>query len=139
MTTSLLRLRTRMRRAPLGTRVLAAALVLSLVFALTPCCEIFAAPTVPDAHAPGGHDHSGDAHHDTPPAGQGDPCATWLDRSDMVPPKAGVLSQAPERSAAPVLHAVLPPAAPPIIRQRPAYLPASPPGALYLLHARLLL
>ncbi len=128
-----------MRRTPWGARLFAAALVLSLVFALTPCCELSAAPVMPDAHAPAGHDHAGDAHDGVPLPGQSDPCATWLDRSDAVPTKADVMAQAPAKSVVPVMHAALPPATPPVVRRRPFYFPASPPGALYLLHARLLL
>lgn len=128
-----------MRRAPWGARLLAAALVLSLVFAFTPCCEVFAVAAMPDAHAPAGHDHAGDAHDGVQSPGQGDPCAAWLDRSDAVPAKAAAVAQAPAKSVVPVMHAVLPPAASPVVGRRPFYLPASPPGALYLLHARLLL
>lgn len=140
MTTSLMRLRTRMRRAPFGARLLAALLVLSLGFALTPCCEIFAAPAMAAAHAPEGHGSGDCTCCGLSAAGRSDPCAAWLERSAAVPAaKAGVMGQAPEKSVAPVLHAVLPPAVPPVVVRRSFHQSASLPSALYLRHARLIL
>ena len=91
-TPSLLRMRSRSVRAPWGTRLLAAWVVLSLTFALTPCCEIIGAASAAPASASTDHGHTPDAHSGTHTPDTGDPCVTWIDRSDAVPAKADVVA-----------------------------------------------
>ncbi len=135
---SLLRLRTRRARAPWGSRLLALALMLSLVFALTPCCEVVGA-AVAGAQAAAGHgpmdrDHAGGHAPDG-----NSPCATWLDRTDAVPP------QPDEAKLFPAMHVTgAPPAfrADVVVSERVGPLPrfpVSPAIRLYLHHARLIL
>lgn len=88
MILSLQRLRTRVARAPWIARLLAAWVVLSLTFALTPCCEIVGAAVAAPASAPADRNHAPDAHDGIHDSGPGNPCATWLDRTDALPPKA---------------------------------------------------
>ena len=140
MTFSLLHLRARRMRAPWGARLLVMAMTLSLVFALTPCCEVIGAARAVPASASMDRSHTPDAHGGTHAPDTGDPCATWLDRSDAMPPKADDTSS----SAAKVVLATplvsLPSASPAVATVwRPFRLSASPPYALYLRYARLIL
>jgi len=138
-TPSLLRMRRRSARAPWGTRLLAAWVVLSLTFALTPCCEVIGAASAAPASASAGRDHTPDAHGGTHAPDTGDPCATWLDRSDAVPPKADETASPATKIALAMPSVLLPKSSLAAAIWRPFRLSASPPDALYLRHARLIL
>lgn len=138
-TPSLLRMRSRSVRAPWGTRLLAAWVVLSLSFALTPCCEVIGAASAAPASASTDHSHTPDAHSGTHAPDSGDPCAVWLDRHDAVPAKADVESLLLAKLAFAGPDVFLWSAAPAGPSWRPFRLSASPPDALYLRHARLIL
>lgn len=140
MTFSLLRLRARRTRAPWRARLLAAWAVLSLTFAFTPCCDIVGKANAAPAPAVANHGHVPDAHADAhAPDSGSDSCASWLDRTDAVPPKAD--------DAKPFLavHTVVAPTAfraSVVAPARTGWLPrfpVSPPTPLYLRHARLIL
>lgn len=140
MTFSLLRLRAQRTRAPLGARLLAAWVALSLTFAFTPCCDIVGKANAAPVPATANHGHVSGVHADAYASDVGgDSCASWLDRTDAVPPKAD--------DAKPFLtmHTV---GAPPVFPGgfvAPAHagslprFPVSPPTLLYLRHARLIL
>ncbi|HLD13493.1 MAG TPA: hypothetical protein VJB18_02120 [Burkholderiales bacterium] len=140
MILSLLRLRARRARAPWSTRLLAAWLALTLVFALTPCCDVIGPANAAPVPVAADHGHTPDAHGDmhAPDAG-GDPCATWLDRSDAVTPKTDIVAPfvAKVAIATPFVFLWNVPSA--AIAWRPFRLSASPPDALYLRYARLIL
>lgn len=142
MTFSLLRLRAQRTRAPWGARLLAAWVALSLTFAFTPCCDIVGKANAAPAPAAANHGHvpdpdvRADAH--APDTG-GDSCASWLDRTDAVPPKADDAKPfliAHIIAALPAFRVgiVAPERAGPLPR-----FPVSPPTRLYLRHARLIL
>lgn len=139
MKISLLRLRARSRRTPLALRLLAAWAALSLVFVLTPCCEIIGVASAAPASASTDHGHTPDAHSGTHTPDTGDPCATWLDRSDAVPAKADDTSS-PAAKVVLATPCVFFPSVSPVAATtwRPFRLSASPP-ALYLRYARLIL
>lgn len=139
-TPSLLRMRSRSARAPWGARLLAAWMVLSLTFALTPCCDIVGMANAAPAPAVANHDQVPDAHADSQAPDSGDPCATWLDRSDAVPPKVDDTSSSTAKVVLATPLVFLPSASPAAATAwRPFHLSASPPVALYLRHARLIL
>lgn len=138
-TPSLLRMRRRSARAPWGTRLLAAWVVLSLAFALTPCCEAIGTANAAPASASTDRDHTLDAHGGTHAPDSGDPCATWLDRSDAVPPKADETSAPAAKIVLATPSVLLPNASLAAAIWRPFRLSAAPPDALYLRHARLIL
>lgn len=131
---SLLRIRTRMAHAPWRMRLLAAWVVLSLTFAFTPCCDVIGM-----ANAATGHDHGVDAHGGAHAPDSGDPCATWLDRSDVVPPKADDASTPGAKMALATPFISHPSASSVATMWRPFRLSAPPPDPLYLRHARLIL
>ena len=91
---------------------MAAAIALTMLFALTPCCEVSAALSAPASSVPDGHDHDqghGDAHpHDTPSS---DPCLAWVDNNLNALDTTTDLS-IPERDPTPVLFTMLSMAAP---------------------------
>lgn len=129
-------LQTRYRRTHWTRRLLVAWLALSVVFALTPCCDIYAAFMPGAAHA-AASDHAAVSHdHD----GGGDkPCAAWLDRNDVLPVEAGVLPTVTPTLAIPVPFAFhLPPLSFTAMRQ-PFIASVSSPDALYLRYLRLIL
>jgi hypothetical protein len=138
--TVLRRFRTRTARSPWGARLAAVTLALALVFALTPCCDVLGAPTVPDAHAaidpaPADHDHGG--WH---APGQDDPCAAWLDRSDALAGKTDNLVSFDGKVVHGAQSLPVPPAVSPDANgARLAHLPIPPPDVLYLRLARLIL
>ena len=140
MILSLLRLRARRARAPWSTRLLAAWLALTLVFALTPCCDVIGPANAAPVPVAADHGHTPDAHGDmhAPDAG-GDPCATWLDRSDAVTPKADVVAPSMAKLVPATPLVLLPNASLAAASWRPFRLSASPPDALYLRYARLIL
>lgn len=137
-TPSLLRMRRRSARAPWGTRLLAAWVVLSLAFALTPCCEVIGTASAAPATASTDHGHAPDAHGGTHAPDSGDPCAVWLDHHDAVPAKAGVESPLLANLAPANPDVFLWSGAPAVPAWRPFRLSASPPAALYLRYARLI-
>jgi hypothetical protein len=140
MTLSLLRLRTRMTRAPWRTRLLAMAMTLSLAFALMPCCEVIGAAGAAPMPAMAGHGQVLDAHVDAHAPDNGDPCATWLDRSDAVPVKADDTSSSTAKVVLATPYVFFPSASSVAATTwRPFRLSASPPDALYLRYARLIL
>lgn len=132
---SLRRLRARMTRSPWAAHLLAAWVVLSLTLALTPCCEVMGAALAAPAHLDAAPDTHGNGHAPD----DGDPCATWLDRSDAVPPKVDDVSSPGAKIALATPFIFLPSTSPVATAWRPFRLSASPPDALYLLHARLIL
>lgn len=140
MMLSLLRLRARRARTPWRTRLLAAWLVLSLVFVLTPCCDVIGPANAAPVPVAADHGHAPDAHGDmhAPDVG-GDPCATWLDRSDAVPAKVDVESSLLAKLAFVGPDVFFWSGAPAVPAWRPFRLSASPPHALYLRYARLIL
>lgn len=79
---SLMRLRRFMIKASYARPVMAAVVTLAMLFALTPCCEVNAAPS-PVHSGSDGHGHGaghGDDHdHGMPPPT--DPCLMWLDNN----------------------------------------------------------
>lgn len=140
ITISLRRLRARMTHSPWGVaHLLVAWVVLSLTFALTPCCEVIGSASAAPASASTDHGHGSDAHDGTYAPDNGDPCATWLDRSDAVPSKADNPAPPGAKVALATPFVFLPSASPVATVWRPFRLSASPPHALYLLHARLIL
>lgn len=118
------------RRIHWTRRMLAAWLALSVVFALTPCCDVQAAVPPGTAHAAVFHDRADD----------GDPpCAAWLDRNDALLVEAGALLTPSPTLAIPVQLAFhLLPASFAAVRQ-PFVASAFPPDALYLRYLRLIL
>lgn len=139
MTLSLLRLRARMTRAPRRMHLGAAWLALSLAFAFTPCCEVIGATLAAPMPAVADHGQMPDAHADSHAPDDGDPCAAWLDRSDAVPPKADDASSPGAKIALATPFVFLSGISPVATVWRPFRLSASPPHALYLRHARLIL
>lgn len=139
ITISLRRFRARMTHSPWGTHLLVAWVVLSLMFAFTPCCEVIGAASAAPASASTDHGHRPDAHDSTHAPDSGDPCATWLDRSDAMPPKTDDASSPGAKIALATPFVFLPSASPVATAWRPFRLSASPPYALYLRHARLIL
>ena len=129
---SLRRIRTRMTRASWSARLLAAWVVLSLIFALTPCCEVIGAAS---AAAPASASTDRSSH--TPDTG--DPCATWLDRSDAVTPKTDVVAPPVAKVVLTIPLVLFPNASLTAAIWRPFHLSASQPDALYLRYARLIL
>ncbi len=127
---------TEYRRIRWTTRMFAAGLALSVVFALTPCCDIYAAFIPGAAHA-AALDHAAvsDDH-----AGGGDqPCAAWLDRNDALPVGTGALPTAASELAIPVSFVFhLLPSRFTTMRQ-PSVASVSFPDALYLRYLRLIL
>ncbi len=138
-TPSLLRMRSRSVRAPWGRRLLVAWVALSLTFVLTPCCEVIGTASAAPASASTDHGHAPDAHGGTHAPDTGDPCATWLDRSDAVTPKTDVVAPLLAKLAFAGPEAFLWSDAPAVPAWRPFRLSASPPDALYLRYARLIL
>ncbi len=132
-------MRSRRARAPWGTRLLAAWVVLSLTFALTPCCEAIGAARAAPVSASTDHGHTPDAHGGASAPDTGDPCAAWLDRHDAVPAKADVESPLLAKLAFVGPDVFLWSGAPAVPAWRPFRLSASPPDALYLRYARLIL
>lgn len=138
-TISLQRLRTRTGRSPWGTRLLAAWAVLSLLFAFTPCCDVIGLANAAPAPVATDRDHGADAHGGGHASDGGDRCATWLDRSDAVPVKADEATPPGAQIALATLFVFSRGAASVSAVWRPFRLSASPPHALYLRHARLIL
>lgn len=140
MTLSLLRLRARMTRAPRRTHLGAAWLALSLAFAFTPCCEVIGATLAAPMPAVADHGQALDAHADSHAPDNGDPCAIWLDRGDAVLVKADDASSLTAKVVLAPPHVFFPSASPAAATAwRLFRLSASPPYALYLRHARLIL
>lgn len=75
---SLMQLRCFLRRARWLSPGIAAAITAVMLFALTPCCEVSAAPAQPRTSAPE-HDGAHGADHDHGPPSTPDPCLVWLD------------------------------------------------------------
>lgn len=116
------------------------AMTLSLVFALTPCCEVIGAASAAPASASMDRGHAPDAHDGAHAPNTSDPCAAWLDRSDVVPPKADDTSSSAAKVVLATPLVFLPSASPAVATVwRPFRLSASPPDALYLRYARLIL
>ncbi len=107
-------------------------LAVSVVFALTPCCEIYAALMPATAPAP---DHAALSHGHTD--GDDGSCATWLDRNDVLPVEGSVLP-APTPTIPAAFTLPLPPASFAVARA-PFPASVSPPDALYLRYLRLIL
>lgn len=123
------------RRIRWSARIFAAWLALSVVFALTPCCDIYAA-FLPDATHRAGPDHAAVSHDRT--SGDDKPCDAWLDRNDALPVEFGVLPAAPTPAIAVQSTFRLPPS--PVTATRQAFVAsASPPDVLYLRYLRLML
>ena len=128
-------MRSRSARSPWGTRLLAAWVALSLMFALTPCCEVIGAANAAPVPVAVDRGHTSDAQApDT-----GDPCAVWLDRSNVVPAKADDATPSAAKVAPATPFVFLPSASPAPAVWRPFRPSAAPPDALYLRHARLIL
>lgn len=124
------------RRIHWATRMFAAWLALSVILALTPCCDVYAVfmPSAAHAAAPDrttvSHNHDG---------GDDKPCAAWLDRNDVLPAESGaLLTAAPKLAIAAASVFRMPLSTSTLVRQL-FVASASPPDALYLRHARLLL
>lgn len=124
------------RRISRGARIFAAWLALSVVFALTPCCDIYAAfmPDAPHAAVP---DHTAVAPGRN--GGDDQPCAAWLDGNDALPAEAGFLPSAPPKPVIAVPSAFQPLRSPVAAFPPPFVASASPPETLYLRYQRLIL
>ena len=136
MRVSLIRIRAAFRRLAI-TRWLAGLLVLALVLTFTPCCDVLAASPV--AHASSDHSHDGTASHQTDDLNG--LCGHWLDNYPVSAglPQVALFAQKID-IALPWPPAIDPPPLASILTSLPlAYYPIPPPGALYLLHTRLLL
>lgn len=137
MLVSLIRIRVASRRLAV-TRWLAGLLVLALVSTFTPCCEVYAASPVTPASSDHGHD--GTASNEA--GGLSGLCGHWLDNSPVSAglPQAILLAQKVDFDM-PWLTAIgaPPPLASDILPHDLASHSHSPPGALYLRLARLLL
>jgi hypothetical protein len=137
---SLMRWRRAMMKGPVAGRVLTVALAATMLFALTPCCEVSAAPAQSAAE---GHDH-GDHHGGGHPQGSPllDPCLAWVD-NNFNALTVSAAQVAPERDASPVLFAIswiVPLAVDASLRvQRSCHSPPSASVPLYLRIERLLL
>lgn len=137
---SLRRLRSRLARSPWGARLLAAWLVLALTFALTPCCELVGAALAAPVSASTDHGgHAPDASGGTHAPDGGDSCATWLDRSDAVPPKADDAKPFLTTGAVIALPAFRISAVVPLRAGPSMRFPDTSPTLLYLRLARLIL
>ncbi|TAM45224.1 MAG: hypothetical protein EPN55_08835 [Gammaproteobacteria bacterium] len=127
---------TRYRRSRWTTRMFAVWLALSVVFVLTPCCDVYAAFMPSSAHsaeldhAPASHDRAGDDDM---------PCAAWLDRNDALPVESGALLTAAPKLAIVAASVFRMPLSTSMSVRQPFVTSASPPDTLYLRHARLLL
>ena len=137
MRVSLIRIRAVSRRLAI-TRWVAGLIVLALVSTFTPCCEVYAAGSVADASSDHGHD--GTASHE---AGALDGlCGHWLDNYHVSAglPQAALIPQKVDIGMPWLLAAgALPPLESILTPLTLSYYPIPPPGALYLLHKRLIL
>lgn len=137
---SLRHLRSRMTHSPGGMRVLVAWMALSLMFVLTPCCDVAGMQNPAPLSGATSHHHASDAHNSVQVPDSDDPCAQWLDRSDAVPVKADDATLAVAKIAPTRLFVSFPAIAVPVFPiWRSFRLSASPPDPLYLRHARLIL
>ena len=137
MIISLRRIRNTTARVPWLARGLTAWMALSLVFVLTPCCEIFG-----EAYAAAAPTADNDSHpHE--PDGHGGVCGKWLDNaspSGMV--SYGALTPSWEGKAVVLLapeHGSFLSHNPGAITWRLFHSQSPPPHALYLRFARLLI
>jgi len=127
---------TRYRRTHWTTRTFAVWLALSVMFALTPCCDIYAAFMPGVAHAATSdqaaisHDRAG---------GDDQPCAAWLDRNDALPIESGALPATTPKLAIAGIYAFRIPLSTDVLVWQPFVASASPPDALYLRYLRLIL
>ncbi len=116
--------------------MLVAWLALSVVFALTPCCDVQAAPMAGAVHA-AVPDQAAFFHGHT--GGDDKPCAAWLDRNDALPVEAGILPTATPKLAIAVPPAFHLPPSPVTSMRQPLVASVFPPDALYLRYLRLIL
>lgn len=134
---SLMRFRWFLRKAGWLGPGMAATLTATMLLALTPCCEVGAAPAHPET---GAVEH-GDGHDHGPPAAP-DPCLVWLDNHLNALATDSVLP-APERVPQPALIAATwkAPAVVPVPLPAPSscHSPPSPAVPLYLRIERLLI
>jgi len=138
---SLMRFHRFLTKASCARPTMAAVVTFAMLFALTPCCEIYAAPS-PIHSGSDGHDqnagHGDDHDHGMPP--MNDPCLMWLDNNLNALDTITALS-APGYNPSPDLFATSwsthPVGATP--PRRLSYHPSPPPSRvpLYLLIERL--
>jgi hypothetical protein len=140
---SLVRFRRVLTRIPFARQAVATVIATTLLFALTPCCEVNAAAPDP-AHSGQGHHNHGPGHGDDPAEGMppmSDPCLAWVDNNlNIVDTDMSI--PLPERDADPVVFAVLWTTPSPIAATHGAVHSChSPPSAvpLYLRIERLLI
>lgn len=137
MRISLIRIRAVSRRLAI-TRWVAGLIVLALVSTFTPCCEVYASSPVTHAFSDHGHDATV-SHQADDLSG---PCGHWLDNYHVSAglPQAALIPQQVDIGMPWLLAAgVLPPLELILIPRDLTHYPIPPPGALYLLHTRLLL
>ncbi len=127
--------RAELRRIHWSARVFTVWLALSVVFALTPCCNVYAVFIPGETHAAAPDQTIASPNHDD---GDDQPCAAWLDRNDALPVEAGALLTAPPLAIPAPLTFQLPPVSF-TAAQQPSVSSTSPPDALYLRYLRLIL
>lgn len=128
--------RTGYRRIHWTARLFVAWLALSVVFALTPCCDVYAAFVPGETHATAPDHAAALPDHDD---GDDKPCAAWLDRNDALPVESGALPAVTPTLAIPVQFTLHLPSSPVTAMRQPFAASASPPDALYLRYLRLIL
>ncbi len=121
------------RRIRWSARIFTAWLALSVVFALTPCCDVYAAFVPGETHAVASDHATALPDHD----GDDKPCAAWLDRNDALPAESGMLPTATPKLAIVVQFAFHLPSS--RVTPPPFIASASPPDALYLRYLHLIL
>ncbi len=117
-------------------RVAVAWLALSVVFALTPCCDVYAALMPGEAHATAPDRTTASLNHND---GDDKPCTAWLDRNDTLPVESGALPTAAPTLAIPGRLAFHLPSSPVTAMRQPFVASTSPPDALYLRYLHLIL
>lgn len=138
MRVSLMRIRAVSRRLAI-TRWVAGLIVLALVSTFTPCCEVYASSPVTHALSDHCHDDATVSHQADDLSG---PCGHWLDNYHVSAglPQAALIPQKVDIGLPWLLAAgVQPPLELILIPRDLTHYPTPPPGALYLLHTRLLL